>query len=486
MKCIICNEEKRKKGRPIPLTFISVTEKAEKTLKEFSELHIKNNNQKYLDGVQRILLALGTKSLLAADVAYHKQSCYEPFRSNAWKRQLNVNIKELRREDKEAWEEFCQIVKIHIIIRGEVHTSSQLKSIYDEIRTEKNLSGSSRSVDVKEKLLETFGDSLIFKQSSCSNKSELVVSKENDSLFNAENIVSSLPCSLVLKKVGNIVHNSVKSTTKDSSWPPTPQDIIESNCEINKDLFNLLSWIICPDSKLDDSGIATIPKTKREKVRQLVQNIVSLLPNFNPCLGQALLSLTMHRQTGSSNGIDTLHKLGYGLPYTETIFIEDKWAKWAENQSSIFPSNIKESQPTTHVADNIDWENRSLAGSNQTHNTNSIFFQHTADQNNTSITLIPDYNFIRSSHRSFKAKVARLPQFKGTKKNDAISSGPIDSQTEVKEFEMSTVKYQLWAYCIKKMENDKEIPAWSSFQKYTCNNVIKKAQVGYSNSRFSK
>ena len=32
-------------------------------------------------------------------------------------RQLNVNIKELRREDKEAWEEFCQIVKIHIIIR---------------------------------------------------------------------------------------------------------------------------------------------------------------------------------------------------------------------------------------------------------------------------------------------------------------------------------------------------------------------------------
>ena len=108
---------KRKKGRPIPLTVISVTEKAEKTLKEFSELHIKNNNQKCLDGAQRILLTLGTKSLLAADVACHKQSCYEAFRSNAWKRQLNVNIKELRREDKEAWEEFCQIVKIHVIIR---------------------------------------------------------------------------------------------------------------------------------------------------------------------------------------------------------------------------------------------------------------------------------------------------------------------------------------------------------------------------------
>ena len=46
------------------------------------------------------------------------------------------------------------------------------------------------------------------------------------------------------------------------------------------------------------------------------------------------------------------------------------------------------------------------------HNTNSILIQHTpaADQNNTSITLIPDHNFIHSSRRSFKGKVARLPQ----------------------------------------------------------------------------
>ena len=50
MRCIIWNEEKRKKGRPITLTFISVRDKAEKTLKEFSEIHIKNTNQKYLDG----------------------------------------------------------------------------------------------------------------------------------------------------------------------------------------------------------------------------------------------------------------------------------------------------------------------------------------------------------------------------------------------------------------------------------------------------
>ena len=75
--------------------------------------------------------------MLAADVAYHRQSYYEPSRSSAWKRQEKSNVKELQqREDKEAWEEFCQIVKIHIIIRGEVYTDSQLRSICDEIRTE--------------------------------------------------------------------------------------------------------------------------------------------------------------------------------------------------------------------------------------------------------------------------------------------------------------------------------------------------------------
>ena len=53
-------------------------EKAEKTLKEYSELHIKNNNATYIDEVNWILLTLATRSLLAADVAYHK-SCYQAF-----------------------------------------------------------------------------------------------------------------------------------------------------------------------------------------------------------------------------------------------------------------------------------------------------------------------------------------------------------------------------------------------------------------------
>ena len=46
---------------------------------------MKNNNTKYIDGANRILLTLAARSLLVADVAYNK-SCYQAFRSKGWEK----------------------------------------------------------------------------------------------------------------------------------------------------------------------------------------------------------------------------------------------------------------------------------------------------------------------------------------------------------------------------------------------------------------
>ena len=120
-------------------------------------------------------------------------------------------------------------------------------------------------------------------------------------------------------------------------------------------MFNLVSWIVYPCGQLDDTGLVKLPKSKAEKVLPVCQNIESLLPNTKPSLDQALLSLTMHRKTGSSDVIDTLYKLGYGISYTVTLFIEDKWTQRAEAQPTIIYSSIKVNIPTTLVADNRDW-----------------------------------------------------------------------------------------------------------------------------------
>ena len=57
----------------------------------------------------------------------------------------------------------------------------------------------------------------------------------------------------------------------------------------------------------------------------------------------------MYHKTGSSVVIEDLHKLGHGLSYTETKFVEGKWAEWAENESTIVASNIEENIVVTHA-----------------------------------------------------------------------------------------------------------------------------------------
>ena len=85
-RCIICNKDIRFKRRLLPPKTISIVDKVEPTLKECAENHITNNNLKYVEGAKRILLTLSTKSLLAANVAYHQKERYKPFQSPARKR----------------------------------------------------------------------------------------------------------------------------------------------------------------------------------------------------------------------------------------------------------------------------------------------------------------------------------------------------------------------------------------------------------------
>ena len=85
--CIICNNHQYIKGRLDQLINIALkgavdgTYVAESTLKEHAEIHLKLDNGKYIDSANKVLLVLGTSSLFAADVPYHK-SCYDGFRSS--------------------------------------------------------------------------------------------------------------------------------------------------------------------------------------------------------------------------------------------------------------------------------------------------------------------------------------------------------------------------------------------------------------------
>ena len=122
-------------------------------MREYSELHIKNKNVKYIDRANRIFFALNTKSL------QNYSSCYKAFRCTGWKKQLRETFDEKQRitkNDEAARHEFFQVVKIHIIIRGEVYSVADLRKIYSKIRSERNLSRSTRSIDIRQKVQDMF------------------------------------------------------------------------------------------------------------------------------------------------------------------------------------------------------------------------------------------------------------------------------------------------------------------------------------------
>ena len=111
-----------------------------------------------------------------------------------------------------------------------------------------------------------------------------------------------------------------------------------------------------------DKGITRLSPSKAVKTVKICENIESWIPSRKPSLSQVLLSLTLHRATGSSNVVKDILHYGHGISYDETIFVQDKWAEWCEKQSSLIPSNIESRKLVTHVVNNIDWESKSLTG----------------------------------------------------------------------------------------------------------------------------
>ena len=293
-----------------------------------------------------------------------------------------------------------------IIERHEVYTLAELRKAYDEFTKGTRL----RSLNLKEMLIAKFGNNLKFVKSSyntSSKTSEYVLSSSDELIADCINAAGEgIQLSVALRNTARPIRLAIqkRSTENPKLWPPVPQDIIgKSEEKGNICLYNLIALIVSPNSPFDIDGSVKLSKVKATKVTKICSDIESLIPNTTPSLCQILLSLSMYRKTGSSTVIDDLHKFGHGIPYTETKFIEDKWAEWSEQQSSLLPSNIGKGLITTLLFDNIDWKNKDHKGK-ETHNTNSILIQEIPSQCNfTRVNLNPNYDFKRSKNRSFKA-----------------------------------------------------------------------------------
>ena len=341
-----------------------------------------------------------------------------PFRGSAWlkldpeeNQECSVDTDRLN-----PFDELKDLINIFVIEMKEVFTLTSLKLAYESLNKD-NKFPILRSVDIRSKLLLAFPDKIYFTSPTYSSRSTrikveyvLLVRK----LLTADCISGATSChgiSDTLRNSARKLHETVTKSKKKIDWPPTPQEIIENKDPCHPNTYNHIAWMVNPNASMGTQGLVKLSKSKELKVLQISQNIESLMPNSPPSLDQ-LLSLTLHRKTGSSDAINTLNRLGYGVPYTEVCFVENKWAEWDEKQNCSIPSNITKGLCTTHVADNIDWQNKSLSGK-QTHNTNSIVIQNEISDSSeeSHITLTSDYDYVRKDHRSYKGTPINIPEF---------------------------------------------------------------------------
>ena len=109
---------------------------------EFAHLHINNNNLKYIEAANGILLTTTSKSFFAVDVSYHK-CCFYNFHSLWWASNNSIN-NESEQNNSNDYTLLYKLVEHHIINKHNIYSISQLCSFYRNMTNTKI-----RSIDLK-------------------------------------------------------------------------------------------------------------------------------------------------------------------------------------------------------------------------------------------------------------------------------------------------------------------------------------------------
>ena len=178
-----------------------------------------------------------------------------------------------------------------------------------------------------------------------------------------------------------------------------------------------------------------------------------------------ILRPDFYHTTNSSTTVNDFHKLRHRIYNTETCFIEDKWAEWSPNQSSIISSNIHKGFIATHAVDSLDWKNKDH-NSPETYITNSILIQNCSDnqQFSQSFHVELNYDYLRKEHKLFKEEKTALPNINFNRKIHKLVPFIIDDDQN-KEFQMSSKKKSEWVLLRDGTAHPSELkfPSWSSF-----------------------
>lgn len=216
-----------------------------------------------------------------------------------------------------------------------------------------------KSSYIKDILTREFEGKIGFHTRSQRNESDLVYDTSGGGSY-IEAALSSIGVSseqLVLN-VAERVRNDVKST-KVLPWPPRVEEL-----EVEEELSPLMLQLVS----------ALRGNNNRKDLSASTISLASLLTQYiikRPTITAINATITLHGMTRSKELVDSFHKLGMGISYSNVLLLRDVWAMHDLERCS----EITEGVPSISIIDNDDFRNDTLTGGGTSHRTNWMFLQ---------------------------------------------------------------------------------------------------------------
>lgn len=145
-------------------------------------------------------------------------------------------------------------------------------------------------------------------------------------------------------------------------WPPRVEELEEEE-ELSPLVVQLLSVLH------GKKGIDLSPSTL------CLASLITQYVTNRPTTTAINATITLHGMTRSKELVDSHHKLGMGISYSNVLLLRDFWTLHDLERCSVCPDEITEGEPSISIIDNDDFLNDTLTGGGTAHRCNWMFLQ---------------------------------------------------------------------------------------------------------------
>eukprot|EP00794_Sanderia_malayensis_P000996 gene996-312_t len=354
-----------------------------------------------------MLLVVTGHDLIAKEFKMHP-NCYKDY-TRVCSRQVPTASQSLaegdsdNHEEKTDYESVCNFVDKHIINGNQSVSLKVLTEMYGLNKEDNRLRGK-----VKQRLLKTFGEKIIFVSVSY-HEAQIVLSNDALSQTTLASFIRG-SSNFILKEAASIIRAEIQemiSNAPELPWPPTPETLGDERRKPPAKVKEFLTNII-----------HSTHHTPGDEVHLFVDSFSSDLVHA-VSKGQFLtqkhvaLGTGLHSLTGQKTVIKVLGKFGHSIKYDTVRVLETAQTEVIQKLRSlryplpIIPANDTANVPTFFWWDNFDCKKENTAGS--LHTTHGIAYQ---EETENCIRQSTDITIDRCNRRSVAVQPVNLEKRK--------------------------------------------------------------------------